>query len=307
MAQAVSEFQSLLAGLAGELQARIDRLLPVLVERLDRAELFAFITDAFPELLEPFLAAAADLTAVWYEDQNPDSGFRASPAELTAREALEAVARWAVSQDDPAAALGGAATKELFDVSRRTVIENAAVEGVRWARHASANACGFCRLLAIKGAVYRTEDATTAMKHTDAQGHNHCHCIAVPVHGTYEPPAYVKQWKLDYEAARAAGAKTPGQIANAMDYMPGGRRYKGDDAPPHQPRYRTPVKPAPKPTSRPRPSGGGESDAKVAARLLPGLEKSLADLRAKGLPEDSPQIKYHLETIARLRRQLQPS
>lgn len=307
MAQAVSEFQSLLAGLAGELQARIDQLVPVLMERLDRSELFAFMTDAFPELLEPFLAAAADLTAVWYEDQNPESGFRALPAEWTAREALEVVARWAVSQDDPAAALGGAATKELFDVSRRTVIENAAVEGVRWARHASANACGFCRLLAIKGAVYRTEEAATAMKHTDAQGHDHCHCIAVQVYSKYEPPAYVEQWKRDYEAARAAGAKTPGQIANAMDYLPGGRRYKGDDAPPHRPRYRTPTssKPAPKPTAKPRP--GGESDAKVAARLLPGLEKSLADLRAQGLPEDAPQIQYHLQTIERLRRQLQPS
>lgn len=47
-----------------------------------------------------------------------------------------------------------------------------------------------------------------------------------------------------------------------------------------------------------------ESQADAARRLLPGLEQSLKDLRAKGLDEDSPQIEYHVAQIARLRRQL---
>ncbi len=44
-----------------------------------------------------------------------------------------------------------------------------------------------------------------------------------------------------------------------------------------------------------------KTDAKTARQLLPGLEASLKNLRAKGLPEDSPQIQYHLEIIAKLR------
>ncbi len=57
---------------------------------------------------------------------------------------------------------------------------------------------------------------------------------------------------------------------------------------------------------RPDPETQGSSepialDAEVARRMLPGLEKSLKNLRAKGLPEDSPQIQYHLEQIAELR------
>lgn len=48
-----------------------------------------------------------------------------------------------------------------------------------------------------------------------------------------------------------------------------------------------------------------ESAADVARRQLPGLEASLADLRARGLAEDSPQITYHLQQIDRLRANLQ--
>ena len=47
-----------------------------------------------------------------------------------------------------------------------------------------------------------------------------------------------------------------------------------------------------------------ETEAQMAKRLLPGLEKSLADLRAKGLAESSSQIQYHLTQIARLNRLL---
>lgn len=48
-----------------------------------------------------------------------------------------------------------------------------------------------------------------------------------------------------------------------------------------------------------------ESKADVAARHLPLLEKSLADLRARGLAEDSRPVTYHKETIARLRGDLE--
>lgn len=308
VARAVSEFQSLLAGLAGELEARIRRMVPTAVARLDQRELLAFITDAFPELVTPFLAASGDLTAVWYEDQLPGSDFRAAPADLAPVDQLAISGRWAMLQADPAAALRGTATRSLFNTSRETIAKNAKTEGVRWARHASANACGFCRMLAIRGADYSSEEAALAMRHTDDEGHDHCHCTAVPDRdGTYEPPAYYAQWKLDYKAALAAGAKTAGEIANAMDYMPGGRRYKGDDAPPHEVRKRPVNRDAPRPRPEPRqpePVELDETQAEVAARLLPGLEKSLADLRAQGLPESSPQIQYHLAQIAKFRRQL---
>lgn len=310
MAQAVSEFQSLLGTLAEELQARIGRLLSS-VSGLDTAELMAFITDAAPELLTPFITAAADLTTVWYDDQDPVSDFIAQPADLPADDALAVAARWAMTQADRVAAWSGAATKALFDTSRETVKINAAREGVRWARHAQPDACGFCRILATNGYFYTSEQAALAVRHTDTEGHDHCNCIAVPDRdGTYSPPDYIEQWKRDYKAARKAVGGNPGSIANAMDYLPGGRRYKGDDAPAHEPRPRKdPVNldaPTPKQTkpAQPAPAQDSETPAQMAKRLLPGLEKSLENLRAQGLPEDSPQIQYHLQQIARWKRAL---
>lgn len=312
MARAVSEFQNLLTDLNQEMQTRIARLVSM-VRHLEQSELLGFITTAGPELVAPFLNAAADLTATWYEDQDPTSDFVADPVDLLTADDLAAAARWAMLQLDPITAWAGDAAKSLFDTSRQTVAVNAEREGIRWARHARPDACGFCRLLAVAGFHYTSEESALAVRHKDAAGHDHCNCTAVPERGSKDstyPPEYLKQWKLDYEAARDLAGRKPGSIANAMDYLPGGRRYKGDDAPPHVPRSRQPVnldKPAtksPKPAAEPKPVAT-ESDAQVAKRLLPGLEKSLADLRSRGLAEDSPQIKYHLEQIARWKRALQ--
>ncbi|MGI9162291.1 MAG: hypothetical protein ACR2JI_05115 [Mycobacterium sp.] len=45
--------------------------------------------------------------------------------------------------------------------------------------------------------------------------------------GDYVAPDYVQQWKQDYyQAKKLAANKTTGSIANEMDYLPGGRRYK---------------------------------------------------------------------------------
>lgn len=61
---------------------------------------------------------------------------------------------------------------------------------------------------------------------------------------------------------------------------------------------------------RPQDEAGGDvvemprTDAATTRRQLDGLEKSLKNLRAKGLPEDSPQIQYHLEVIDQLRGEL---
>lgn len=49
----------------------------------------------------------------------------------------------------------------------------------------------------------------------------------------------------------------------------------------------------------------GQVRGRRRSQTVPGLEASLADLRARGLAEDSPQITYHLQQIDRLRANLQ--
>lgn len=72
-----------------------------------------------------------------------------------------------------------------------------------------------------------------------------------------------------------------------------------------QPGPRPVPQPVPQPVPRQPAAAELRTDAATARRLLPGLEASLANLRARGLPEDSPQIQYHLTQIARLRGYLE--
>lgn len=265
MAVSVAEFQLLLAQLADELGSKVDRLVPSL-DRLSQPELLAFITDAYPELVTPYIAAGNDLTTVWYDEQptaTEAKPFYAEPAAVTPVEQLAISARWAMLQADPTAALKGTATRSVFSGSRDTVITNTNREGVRWARHASANACGFCRMLATRGAVYRSQALAK-------KSHDHCHCLAVPDRdGLYVPAPYVEQWERDYTQARKDGARTPSQIANAMDRAEGGRRAPRAQSaqsaarsggarggPPRRP-----------PTGPPAPGSGGTSDGPDPAWL----------------------------------------
>ena len=203
-----------------------------------------FLRDALqaevPGVVDPYLAAAGDITADWYEAQAPDLNYVARPAALVDEGQLHATARWAAgtvltrTPVSPLDLLAGSMQRALFNESRETIVENAEVEpGARWARHASANACEFCRMVATRGAVYTSESAASRVggrgvdestnigrrrggraRGIRARGnqsigdkyHDHCHCIAVPVRPgqSYNPPSYVEEWEAEYTRARQA-------------------------------------------------------------------------------------------------------
>lgn len=119
------------------------------------------LLEAYPEVLAPYLGAAGRVSAEWYQSLAPDAPFEVVEAPLVAREALRANARWGVTQLDPATALSGSAGRQVFNSARQTVITNTASEGVRYARHAQPNACGFCRMLATRTGkwLYRSKEA----------------------------------------------------------------------------------------------------------------------------------------------------
>jgi hypothetical protein len=70
--------------------------------------------------------------------------------------------------------LSGSLDRMVHDSSRKVVEYNAEREGVRYLRHAALGACEWCRLMAIRGPVFKS--AVNAIK-----GHDSCHCVAVPV------------------------------------------------------------------------------------------------------------------------------
>lgn len=184
-----------------------------------------------PGIVDPYLAAAGDITADWYEAQAPGRAYVATPAALVDEGRLQATARWAAgtvltrSPVSPLDLLAGSMQRALFNESRETIIQNSDAEpGARWARHASANACEFCRMVATRGAVYASESAASTVGGRGSTGsrgggvrtrgnqaigskyHDHCHCIAVPVRPgqSYEPPSYVEEWGAEYTRARKA-------------------------------------------------------------------------------------------------------
>ncbi|AJD82229.1 hypothetical protein PBI_KESHU_9 [Mycobacterium phage Keshu] len=224
--QAVPQFQGALTRLSSEVGGAVDKLVPRL-SGLTKAEGLRFITDAYPSLIDPFLNASGELTAQWYAEQTPakvpsvrvrgeiatlPANFVPEPAALPASKQLATSGRWALVQRDPALALRGSATRSVFSQSRKTVLDNAGREQVKWTRYASGNACGFCRMLATraltieeKGApgLYHSKASAERNAHTFdlARGHDHCKCIAVPVRsGSYTPPGYVHDWLDDYNA-----------------------------------------------------------------------------------------------------------
>lgn len=164
MATSPSERKQILAELVrlagGDLSALWRR-----AEALDSNAFRAFLVDAFPALIDPYAAAAADLAATWYDDAAPELRYIAQPGPMPVPEQLQSSTTWALNTGagtDALALLGGTLQRAIFDAARNTTMLNAESEpGARWARHASANACEFCRMMATRGAVYASEAAAT--------------------------------------------------------------------------------------------------------------------------------------------------
>ncbi|AXQ62835.1 MuF-like minor capsid protein [Gordonia phage Angelique] len=122
--------------------------------QLSSAEFVRFVVDGFPHIADPWAALAADMSAQWYDDAAPESDYRAVPAGMPTEEALQTSATWALNTATGEAALSlltGTLQRAVFDGSRQTILHNADREpGSRWVRHASANACEFCRMVATR-------------------------------------------------------------------------------------------------------------------------------------------------------------
>lgn len=186
-------------------------------------EFATVLRQVFPAIISQNGQAAAAIAARWYEELNPDSDYEAaSVLDVPARQ-LDKTINWALyapGKAEPVDRLAGSAKRLVANAARDTITDNANIEGVRWARYASANACAFCRLLATRGPVYHSErsakfvvgrekqmsraerrqraaarmagqpdpfrrvEYTGQARGTRALGekyHDHCRCIPVPV------------------------------------------------------------------------------------------------------------------------------
>jgi hypothetical protein len=210
--------------------------------------------DVVPALAVAYSLAGATLAADFYETLRDSAGvagsFVASLADEVAPERVDALLGWGLEPlfrrdeaesellaeehgvkveprpaPDPNAALSrlsGGLQRIVANADRDTIAANAERDpaGARWARHASADACAFCRLLATRDAVYRSQ--TDALRVTKASNkkrplgekyHDDCRCAAIPEwpDAPLERAPYVDDWEAAYTAATSdlGGAHDP--------------------------------------------------------------------------------------------------
>lgn len=244
MSLATVQFRSLLTSLSHNVRRDAGTLLSRM-GHFAAQEAREFITEAWPELLRPYIDAAGELTTEWYDGQpSTNTVFVPQPADPPPDEQLAVGGRWAIGQDNPNDTLGSVGERAVFNASRDTVLDNVVREdGARWTREARPGACNFCKLLATQGAVYWTEtSALTVVGRTVGRKglvpgsskiggedggfgkkrgtrdygesyHDDCRCIAVPIRpgDTYTAPDYAQSWTSDYRDAVDAAEK---QLAN---------------------------------------------------------------------------------------------
>ncbi len=114
----------------------------------------------FVEVTDRLHHTAADTAADWYDQSGPGLDYTAEPAPPPPPEQLEKSVDWALGGDGEQALdrMSGTLQKTIANGARHTTELNANFEpGSRWVREAAEDACEFCRLMAIRGAMYRTE------------------------------------------------------------------------------------------------------------------------------------------------------
>lgn len=152
-----------------------------------------------PDVVTPYVTAAGDLAATWYEDLRSAAvggSFYATADAAVSTAQISALVRYGVkplfgqSSSTVLSLMGGGLQKLVAGAGRSTIDTNIARDRVRvgYARVPQAGCCAFCGLLASRGAVYGSARAAGEGK----KYHNFCRCVAVPVFEGGDNSAYTE-------------------------------------------------------------------------------------------------------------------
>lgn len=192
------------------------------MSELGTAEFAALMVDAFPRVVDPYVAISSSLAAHWFELSAPQSSYIAVTAPPVEAAQLTSSAEWALGApgDKALDRMEGTLQRAVFDGARDTITINVERTGSRWIRHARADACAFCRMLAQRGAVFRSAGSATnvgdggRIRGTRTPGdkfHDHCHCVSVEIREGQDLYDVVDsdylnridQWEAEYKQAFA--------------------------------------------------------------------------------------------------------
>ncbi len=183
-------------------------------------QILAQLLEAMPELVGYFADGSSTLAADLFDDLRDAADvrrlFRADPVVLDRTQKIRNAVVWAMSGSEEsrqtsAQRLAHIAQQEVARPYRDTILQNSHrdPESVGWKRITSPGACGFCRMLAHRGAVYRRDTAQFAAHWPE------CHCTAAPVFrgGVLGPEA------SGFQYLASGRSKSARQRAALRDYI----------------------------------------------------------------------------------------
>lgn len=180
-------------------------------------------------LVHKYGRISAYLAGQFYRQQRLSAGlgarFALPPVEPAPIERISASLDWATRglwtpEPDTAtvqAVSDGVVQKLVTGMGRGQILQavHVDIKARGWVREARPDCCSFCRLLSIRGPVYRSEQTASF------EAHDHDHCIPVPVFRDqhYVAPEHVLAWREQYRAATAglSGAKARNAFRQSVE------------------------------------------------------------------------------------------
>lgn len=177
----------------------------------------SLLLEAVPAVISYYSDGSAALAADLYEDERLAAGMPGFTAETVVLDRTVHIRRgiaWAAEPltdaDELAAGqrLAEVIQLEVARPYRDTILTNRRQDpdSIGW-RRITRGGCGFCRMLADRGAVYRASTARFA-------AHENCHCTAQPV---FQGQGGVEASTIQYIASKRN--RTPAQQAQLRDYL----------------------------------------------------------------------------------------
>lgn len=176
---------------------------------------------AYAALVQEYGSAAVALNVNYYEDMRAAAGLGRARVTVPPPISREAVDQALAEVLAPGVGTTqfraeGTAQKLVADTGKNALISAIMADDKvqRWARVASPAGCAFCRMIATRGAVYKS-DATAGF-----EAHNKCNCTVEPVYNpkSYEPTASTRADQALYaESTRGVrGTDQPNALLNAF-------------------------------------------------------------------------------------------
>lgn len=177
------------------------------------------LLEAYPQLINRYASVAGEVTATWYEQVRPNSGYAVAQGAVDAQQTNQLIRYgvrplFGVGDATALSLLGGSLQRLIAGASRDTVTGNVDRErsegktDLGFARVPRSGCCAFCALLASRGAVYTSRRTAGEVD----KYHDFCRCTVAPAERGEDLPYDLQKYRDLYYSVEYDGTK--GTLAN---------------------------------------------------------------------------------------------